>query len=154
MSLLLERQLIIFGEQDGRHESRRVLEFFKPRTTMRYKRPIRDEIEFDRSNVARLPFQLSAICITVCACIFNAPAMLSYIGGDQGRLISRNSPRLQRWTFEIFLTISDNNSRKLLKGKRKRSFVNNHDERAKVDIFLLVSSCYFYYFFLIVNYII
>lgn len=68
MSLLLERQLIILGEQDGRN----VLEFFEPRTTIQYKHPL--EIEFDRSNVAQLPFQLSAICITVCAGIFNALA--------------------------------------------------------------------------------
>lgn len=76
MSLSLERQLIILGEQDGGNVS----EFLKPRATIQYKHHIRDEIEFERSNVAQLPFQLSAICITVLRFgIFNA----SYIGDDR-----------------------------------------------------------------------
>lgn len=88
MSLSLERQLIILGEQDGGNVS----EFLKPRATIQYKHHIRDEIEFERSNVAQLPFQLSAICITVLRSflgIFNA----SYIGDDQARFKFRREIR-------------------------------------------------------------
>lgn len=98
MSLSLERQLIILGEQDGGNVS----EFLKPRATIQYKHHIRDEIEFERSNVAQLPFQLSAICITVLRFgIFNA----SYIGDDQARLKFRREIRKGLKYFRRYLTI-------------------------------------------------
>lgn len=50
MSLLLERQLIILGEQDGRN----VLEFFEPRTTIQYK-PIRDRIRSEQCCTVTVP---------------------------------------------------------------------------------------------------
>lgn len=112
MSLSLERQLIILGEQDGRNVS----EFLKPRATIQYKHHIRDEIEFERSNVAQLPFQLSAICITVLRFgIFNA----SYIGDDQARLKFRRDCKGLKY-FRRYLIIQQIP----LKGSRKRSLTS------------------------------
>lgn len=110
MSLSLE--LIILGEQDGRNVS----EFLKPRATIQYKHHIRDEIEFERSNVAQLPFQLSAICITVLRFgIFNA----SYIGDDQARLKFRRDCKGLKY-FRRYLIIQQIP----LKGSRKRSLTS------------------------------
>lgn len=80
------------------------------------KHHIRDEIEFERSNVAQLPFQLSAICITVLRFgIFNA----SYIGDDQARLKFRRDCKGLKY-FRRYLIIQQIP----LKGSRKRSLTS------------------------------